>query len=234
MIELGSMLGADDVEKFTIREIAQAHGGRINGDKDKISRLQMEDHIFSQPIRPRFLAALLRLADELADDSSRASRFMINKGIIPESSVVYHKYANSLRSVKVDGDSIRLKFSLAEEDIKQKFGKDSGRVFLIDEIYERTMKMHRERMYCMRFLRPEINIDRIAISIDIYSEGFTKRLDSIDYKIEESGYPDEKNPDIFQLCPNLRTKTGSAIKASFSRSAKINKKSPAKKASKKI
>lgn len=229
MLELGPMLGADDVEKFKIREIAQAHGGKINGDKDKISRLQLEDHIFSQAIRPRFLAALLRLADELAEDSTRASRFMIEEGIIPKSSLVYHKYANSLRSVKVNGDSVSLKFSLAEEDVKQEFGKGSGRVFLIDEIYERTMKTHRERMYCMRFLRPEINIDRIAISIDIYSEGFTERLESIEYKLEEVGYPDEKNPDIFQLCPDLKKKTGSAIRASFTKSAKSNNKKPAKK-----
>jgi hypothetical protein len=232
MLELGPMLG-DDVEKFSIREIAQAHGGKLYGNKDKIGRLQLEDHIFSQAIRPRFLAALLRLADELADDSTRASRFMIENGIIPESSVIYHKYANSLRSVKVNGDSVSLKFSVAEKDIKQKFGKGSGRVFLVDEIYERTMKTHRERMYCMRFLRPEINIDRIAVSIDIYSEGFTKKLESIEYKLEEAGYPDEKNPDIFQLCPDLRTKTGSAIKASFNKSATSGKKKPAKKASKK-
>src|SRR5947209_2956468 len=89
MLELGPMLGADDVEKFKIREIAQAHGGKVNGDKDKIGRLQLEDHIFSHAIRPRFLAALLRLADELADDSTRASRFMIKKGIITESSLIY-------------------------------------------------------------------------------------------------------------------------------------------------
>src|SRR5947209_15111374 len=117
----------------------------------------------------------------------------------------------------------------SEEDIKQKFGKDSGRVFLIDEIYERTMKTHRERMFCMRFLRPEINIERIAFSIDIYSEGLSEKLKSIEYKLEEAGYPDEKNPDIFQLCPDLRTKTGSAIKASFSKSEKSDKKKPAKK-----
>lgn len=228
MVELGPMLG-DDVEKFTIREIAQAHGGKINNDKDKIGRLQLEDHIFSQRIRPRFLAALLRLADELADDNTRASRFMLDKGIIPQASVVYHQYAKSLRSVKVNGDSVSLKFSLTEEDIKQKFGKGAGRVFLIDEIYERTMKTHRERMYCMRFLRPEINIDRISVSMDIYSKGFSQKLDSIEYKLEEAGYPDEKNPDIFQLCPDLRTKTGAAIKASFNKSAKSSKKKPAKK-----
>jgi hypothetical protein len=154
---------------------------------------------------------------------------MIDKGIIPESSVIYHKYANSLRSVKVNGNSVSLKFSLAEQDIRHKFGKGSGRAFLIDEIYERTMKTHRERMYCMRFLRPEINIDRIAVSIDIYSAGFNEKLDSIEYKLEEAGYPDEKNPNIFQLCPDLRTKTGSAIRASFRESAKPSKKKPAKK-----
>ena len=67
------------------------------------------------------------------------------------------------------------------------------------------------------------------MAIDIYSKGFSQKLDSIEYKLEEAGYPDEKNPDIFNLCPDLRTKTGAAIKASFRKSAKSSKKKPAKK-----
>jgi hypothetical protein len=218
MNELGPVLGEDEVEKLKIREIAQAHGGKIGGDKDKISRLLQKDHMYGHPLRPRFLSALLRLADELADDSSRTSAYMLKESIIPKSSVIYHKYADALRSVVVAADSVSLKFYLSEDDVRNKFEKGAGSVYLIDEIYERTMKMHRERMYCMRFLRPEINIDRIYVSIEIFTSGFTDKLDSITYGLEESGYPDEKTPNIFNLCPHLTTKTGTAVKASVNKS----------------
>ena len=215
MNELGPLLGEDAAEKLIIQEIAQAHGGSLDGNKDKIGQLRASDHIFSEPLRPQFLAALLRFADELADDSSRASRYMVEKNIVPESSMIYHRYATALRSVAVDADAVSLKFYLDEKDIRQKFGKGKGKAFLIDEIYARTMKMHRERIYCMRFLRPAINVNRIDVSVELFSSGFVKKLSSIEYRLQEAGYPDEDSPTIFELCPQLLKKTGDMVKARF-------------------
>jgi hypothetical protein len=214
MEELGSVLGDEMPEKRAIFEIAQAHGGKIGSDKDKIGQLPATRDVLGKDVHSRFLAALLRLADELADERSRASRYLIESGKIPRSSQVFHKYAYALHSVIVTADAVRLEFELTETDVKQKFGKGKGEVFLLDEIYERTMKMHRERMYCMRFLRRDISIDRIDVLVRIYAAGFSllKERASISYTLQEAGYPDEKNPTIFALCPILnKHKYGSPL-----------------------
>lgn len=223
MTALGPVLGIDEVEKLAIRDIARAHGGAIGSDKDKISRLSSIDHILGQKLRPQFLAALLRFADELADDRTRSSRYMIEQGTIPESSIIFHKYAWALHSVVIDANAVSLKFSLSESDVEGKWRKGESETFLIDEIYDRTMKMHRERLYCMRFLRPQVNVNRIDVLIEIFTSNFSQRIDSIPYRLEEAGYPDEKNPNIFSLCPELSKKTGMAVQAFISKQRKAGK-----------
>lgn len=205
MEELGPVLGIEMPEKRTIFEIAQAHGGKVGSDKDKLGQVAPTRDVLGQDVRPRFLAALLRFADELADDKTRASRYMIETEVIPASSEIFHKYAYALQSVKVTGETVRLDFDVTEGDVKKKFGKGGRRVYLLDEIYDRTMKMHRERMYCMRFLRRDINVNRIDVVIRVYGEGFSlmKEKAVISYSLEEAGYPDEKDPTIFVLCPGL-------------------------------
>ena len=205
MEELGSVLGIEMPEKRAIFEIAQAHGGRIGADKDKLGQVPMIKDVLGRDVHSRFLAALLRFADELADDKTRASRYMIESGTIPAPSEIFHKYAYALQSVIDTGETVRLEFELAEADVKTKFGKNDSRVFLLDEIYTRTMKMHRERMYCMRFLRRDINVNRIDVVIKVYADRFSllKERAAISYSLEEAGYPDEKNPTIFVLCPAL-------------------------------
>ncbi|MBV9158352.1 MAG: hypothetical protein JO097_18970, partial [Acidobacteriaceae bacterium] len=65
--ELGTLLGEHRLEHRVIFEIAQAHGGSIAGDKDKISRLPRSVALLGQDVRQQMLAAILRFADELAD-----------------------------------------------------------------------------------------------------------------------------------------------------------------------
>ena len=214
MEELGPILGVEMPEKRTIFDIAQAHGGKVGSDKDKLGRVAITSDTLGEDVRSRFLAALLRFADEIADDRTRASRYMMKLGKIPSSSEVFHKYAYALQSVKVTAQTVRLQFDLSVPDLQVKFGKGDQRVYLLDEIYARTMKMHRERMYCMRFLRRDINIDRVDVLIRVYNEGFSllKERATIAYSLEESGYPDERNPTIFVLCPSLnRHKYGSPL-----------------------
>jgi hypothetical protein len=203
----GPLLGDDTVEQWTIYNIAQAHGGQVGSDRDKIGKLPAIEYVLGQRIRSRILASLLRFGDELADDRTRASRYLIEAGKIPEPSLVYHKYAYALHSVTVSEDAVRLDFQLDSSDATRKFGKGNKRVYLLDEIYLRTMKMHRERMYCMRFLRPLITIDRIDVSIRVFGEGYSKEVASFDYRLEETGYPSEKNTEIFALCPSLKNNT---------------------------
>jgi len=205
MEKLGLLLGEDRVEQIAIHSIAGAHGGTIDGDKDKIRRLAPEDYIMGATIRPRTLAALLRFADELADDRSRAARFLLELGKVPKSSEVYHQYASALHSVvaRVPGDTVELRFSMTKDDACRTFGKGSDQVYLLDEIFERAVKMHRERMYCMRFLRPEISVERIRVKVEVFGPKFSGTPKVIPFSLEEAGYPELPGRTIHALCPEL-------------------------------
>lgn len=203
--KLGILLGEDRIERNAISAIVGAHGGSINGDKDKIGRLPVEDYVMGATIRPRVIAALLRFADELADDRTRASRFLLELGRIPPQSRVYHEYAHALHSVvlRVPGDTVELRFDMTRDCACIKHGKGDGEVYLIDEIFDRTLKMHRERMYCMRFLRPDISIDRIGVKIEVFGSRFSGAPVVISYSLKESGYPELEGQTIHTLCEEL-------------------------------
>jgi hypothetical protein len=227
MRDMGPMAG-DDVEKRLVLSIAMAHGGEISGDKDKI-RLLKDEIEGETKVDTRALAAILRFADELADDKDRCSRFLIEEGLVPKSNRVYHKYAEALRSVDitVPGDKIELKFFLRISDVRVKHGKGTESVYLFDEICDRTMKMHRERMYCMRFLRPMVSIDKIVVKISVFEDDFSGDvIHEMEYQLEEQGYPDEIRPNIYDLVPALRA--GSRLMTGKYLAQKLKSRKPGK------
>lgn len=226
--EFGINAGQDRIEWDCIFEIAEAHGGT---PKDKISELSEEDMILSFPVRKQLLASILKFADELAEDRTRASRFMLATQTLPEHAEIYHKYSYALHSVKIDlkAKQINLSFDLEEADLCKKYKKIvmingekvEKEVYLIDEIYERTYKTHLERTYCMRFTRPSIQIDKIRVDIQITTDKLDSRnkpiKNHIVYDIGEVGYPNMDSSGIFSICPKLKDYIGEKICESSTR-----------------
>lgn len=207
MDELGKLAGQETVEKRAIRLIAGSHGGNIAEDKDTIRFLPPTEPILGKEVRNQAIAAILRFADELADDSSRAARSLLELGLIPTKSEVYHAYSKALVSVMVRPahNLIDLRFEFLKADATRKFGKGRKRVYLLDEIYERTLKMHLERQYCMRFMRDLVKIDAIDVKINVYndSNSTSPRIDPIGYRLQERGYPTARDASIRDLCPEV-------------------------------
>jgi hypothetical protein len=191
-----ALIAQDAREKRLIYKIAQVHGGKIKGRKDTISSLDPTFVVMNRTVYPRLLAALLRFADELADDRTRASRFLLKLNKIPKESEVFHKYAEALNSVRVIGNLVELYFEFTISDALRQFGKGSEEVYLFDEIKTRTNKMHYERMYCMRFLRQWVQIDRVRVSVTITNDSW-EEIKRISYFIDEDGYPSEDLPGRF-------------------------------------
>ncbi len=212
MAQIKQHVGDEMVERQAILNIARAHGGKVNGNKDTISTLPPDDHILGHDIRYKTLAAILRFADELADDCHRAARMPQALGIIPKESEVFHAYSRSLTSVKVRPAEhiVDLRYSFTKENATRTFGKKTGKdtvsdVYLLDEIFDRTLKMHFERKYCMRFMQGVARIDAIDVRIDVYedSNSMTPCTDPIGYRLQEQGYPDASSTQIRDLCPEV-------------------------------
>jgi len=216
---LGSIAGIDDVEKRHIVAIAQAHGGHINGDKDTISRLEREARVLQQLIRPQLLAAILRLADELADDRQRAARFMIANELLPKAAEAYHKFAEALHTVEIDhaGRQILLQFDFDEVAAGCTYGKGAAEVYLLDEIFDRTLKTHLERLYCMRFMYPAIPLDAVNVKIEVSSSRDYQVLRAIGYRLEQTGYPSGPPDGVHGICRDndIIGLTGESLKATL-------------------
>jgi hypothetical protein len=211
---LGTAAGDDSAERRLLARISSAHGGTRNGDADTIGALQSHFPILGHSVRKQFLAALLRFSDELADDRTRASRFLLENNRLPARSKLYHTYSNALRSVEVGERDVKLHFELSTLTASQKYPKDGSSVFLLDEIFARTMKTHVERIYCMRFMRSDIRIDRIFVKIEVFDQDFIQELrEPVSYCLEELGYPSFPRGGIHDLCPHLHGITGETLMA---------------------
>ena len=201
----------DSIERKVISRIAGVHGGSINGDKDTISLLKDNDIINNFKIRQQMLASVLRFADELADDSTRANYPALEFGILGEASEIYHIYSSKLHTVKLQQNPVThawhvvLKFEFDEETAQKQFKKGSKRVYLLDEIYQRTFKMEQERIYCMRFLRIYCLIESINVEITIDNNENVFEQEIIKYTLQEKGYPDSQYTTIKDVNKEILT-----------------------------
>ncbi len=191
----------DANERRTICRIARTHGGVYNGSKDTISVLSEEFLLNNFTVRERLLAAILRFSDELADDCTRAESDAMENGLIKGVSRIYHIYSESLHTVRIiekmqsrysgqtDFCKVCLSYSFDSGLAYEKFDKFGNQVYLIDEIYDRTIKMERERRYCMRFMRRYIPLEKIHVNIVINDRENSLKSYPVKYVLEERGYP---------------------------------------------
>jgi len=207
------------VDKKIIFDIASAHSGKDN----PIGKLPVIDTISNEKIRYRLLSAILRLADELADGTERASNFLLEldegKGQIPEESKIFHVFSHCLNSYYVDFESheVLMKFFLYKEHVLEKFKKKTEDVFLIDEIYNRTLTTFTECLYYNRFVPESIRLNSVYVEIKFLTSEypFLDFCDPIKFKIEEQGYPTLSSRNIFEICKNDLVKDGIKIDGQY-------------------
>lgn len=186
--------GISDHEINMIGAIACAHSGLTpDGNRDTIGALREEE----LQIKPRLLAALLRFADELADDRTRTNEFAIKEGLISKSSEIFHAYSQSLSRVEIVRNEanrthieIKLTYYLDEKNACETFGKYGQEVYLLDEIYSRTLKMERERRYCAQYLKRCIDVGLIRVAIVVSDADNPLGSQTYTYKLEDGGYPE--------------------------------------------
>ncbi len=208
MAKFLGLLGGDAVEQRTIRNIAEAHAGKQpdGTPADTISRLDPAEQYRGEEVRMQALAGILRFADELADDADRASRLGLCLDVLPQDARIHHEYASRLHSVKLKPEvrTVELRFSLDSEVACRKFPRNGARKYLLDEIYDRTLKMHVERIYCSRFMRDLVSLEEIDVQVEVFqTHTHIAPIEKFQYELRESGYP-ETPRNIRTLVPDLK------------------------------
>lgn len=213
MRDLGSeFLGGDSIEQRMIKDVAMAHGGTRNGSMDTIGQLSYErttPNVF-------LLAAILRFADELADDYSRTSRFLIKQDTkaLYKGSEAYHHYSAALRRVTIDSTQrrIELRFELPADLTSRKLAKNDSRVFLFDEIRARLTKVHSEHLYCSQFWMRSLRFESIDAKIGVYEDELKEPLWHTTYSLKHRGYGYPATQTLEDACPTLSKVTGVKLK----------------------
>ncbi|MDP4236201.1 MAG: hypothetical protein Q8919_07140 [Bacteroidota bacterium] len=219
---LTPILNDDIAVKYMVR-IAQVHGGKIeysdgSEDKDTISKCDPLIMYDKYEIREQFLASVVRFADELADEPARANIKQLDEGKLPKGSEIFHAYAYCLNTtiVRHDDQCIELHFKVPIDYARRKFGKIQKdnitikQTYLLDEIYERALKMHIERIYCSKYWKKFLDIERVRVNIEFYARGNESEVEKdlyvhprITFTLEDREYP-TLTKDIFSLCTDLK------------------------------
>ena len=208
VIEKGkNNVGTDRIDQIWITKIAEVHGGTVNltGSKDTISQLDEFADYDNEKVRLRLLASILRFADELAEEKYRGSSILLDSENIPKGSEIFHLFSICISSISVDhsAKTVKIQFHVNTKYLNKKFGKGKDEIFIIDEIYNRLLKMHLERIYCSRYWKPYIELDKIFARIIFYPEKPSESPPpELTFTLEENGYP-TNTKTIFELCPDL-------------------------------
>lgn len=222
----GGDIKVDAAEVDLISAIAQAHGGRtIDGNKDTIGELPESIDIGPITVRPRLIAALVRFADEICEHSVRASHHHLSVGTLPDENKLFHLYAKSIVGAKPDRQNKAFKLRLRIDIVnlinkyptpRDKDGKQESK-YLIDDVLSRLDKLNHERVYCNRFLQPEMQTDKLEIEISFFrnksiagGQTLAEQCDCRRLTIKDIGYPNVPN-DWMSQEPNMRGDQMSAL-----------------------
>lgn len=130
-------------------------------------RFSDEELIGNQSVRPRVIAALVRLADELDEDFRRAETAVQEKLDLPEASVFHWQFCQRVRGIRPDlgSRSINLDVKFEPEDVgRTVLVKDRRRPF-VSAFAEKLAKINRERMLVGQFLPEPLRYGQLKVSV---------------------------------------------------------------------
>ncbi len=169
-----------NTERTAVLAIAGAHtGSATDGSLDtlrEVGTLSFRGH----SIKAQRIAALLRLADELAEGPQRTSAYLQNHGMYKPESAVFHEYAN-IADYCIDRGEERIALSYnvditpAESELRA--GQAVSLKQVLEFAYSRILKVDQERRYCKHYCDLLSAFKETAASFNFYHEGQKLDLD---------------------------------------------------------
>jgi len=187
MEQMGAALPLNTIDAEFVRNIAMAHGGYADAsktDKDTIHILKPIEYRDSILIRPAALAAILRFADELSEDFSRADK--VSKIEIPQENEIFHKYS-SILEVNINGNTVHFRYRIPYKYTQEKLHKGKTEKYLYDEIKERLEKCLHELEYCRKYSDGFIEITTLKVDIYLLKDRSQELVDGFYLRLH--GYP---------------------------------------------
>jgi hypothetical protein len=136
-------------EQLVLFQVVGAHCGEApNKTRDTLQFLE-PSHLDGRPVNLRHVAAILRLADELAEGVQRTSLFMQRIHGYPAASEIYHRYA-AITHVLIDKRAERIALTYhptIEASHDGSLQNDAALREILQFTYQRIRKLDVERRY---------------------------------------------------------------------------------------
>jgi hypothetical protein len=163
-------------ERAVVIRAGEAHCGKSkDGSRDTLKDLEEIDNIDGEKIHLRSIAALLRLADELAEGPQRTSQFMIEQHKYDKGSEIFHKYA-SVTHMFIDREGGRLSITY-DIDYDSASMQKKDLVELLEFSYKRVVKVDEERRYNKHYCDLLMPFKKTTIQYNFSVDGSPLNID---------------------------------------------------------
>ena len=197
----------DSTISQNIYDIARAHGGKHPiYEKDTIRAIQANNQ--EKPRLP-LLAALLRLGDELSENSDRVPHEIEKrkKGEMASESQLAFAYAESFSSFRLQDGLLSITFRVYEKQHKltvQVEAEDGqmNDLSFYDFLEDRIEKIEKEARYCSQYGRPLLDITDIKVAIHRFEEeDISSQIKHKDLTLNlNTGYPADQDKTLINRC----------------------------------
>ena len=193
----------DTETRHNIYDVARVHGGESKKfGLDKFREINSDN--FTPP-RLRLLAAILRMADELSENSERVpTKLAARLEASPRSKLAY-RYAKcfSRFDLQIDTLDIRLRVEPEQHEFVTEVGGEKLGFF--DHLEKKINVIEKEARYCAQYGRPDFDIRRIRFTVEFFANSFPSvatNVSTLTLDLDR-GYPGEL-PALSVRCDDLR------------------------------
>jgi hypothetical protein len=171
---LSALVVGDERNEYLVdvrdREVIGAAVASHSSHRDiaaETERLPENLHIGSHRVRPKVIAALVRLADELDEDFRRADPTLEGRLNLPDSSRFFWDFSRRIHGIEADHRRlvINIDAEIQSEDLGRLVSVDGTKRAFVAAFAAKLAKLNRERVYVNRYLPESLRYEGIAVSI---------------------------------------------------------------------
>lgn len=185
-----------------IRLITRAHcGTALDESRDTLKEVSNKVPYRGKPIRAQELAAIIRLADELAEGKQRTSLYRLETGGYGNESIVFHEYANATH-VTIDKASKRIALTYyvnVESHGNGEIVDEPKLRELIAFIFHRIQKVDEERQYTRHYTEFLDSFKETSIAMNFSVNGSMTSIGLSELVITNLKIPGSLRPRIDEI-----------------------------------
>jgi hypothetical protein len=190
-------------EKYIVVQGAGAHSGEAkDGSKDTLKDLG-DHHLEGNPVRLQELAAVLRLADELAEGRQRTSDYMQKAHAYDTKSQIYHQYSK-ITSIVIDRGNDRIALTY-DFNLETKDGVidhlAAGLSELLTFVFRRIKKLDQERKYTRYYSNVLAPFRTTTVQLNFWIDSSLQDLNLRPLTLTEKVIPGDAAKDMREIDP---------------------------------